>query len=91
MANDTMKNVSQAGKKNAAVTNPSKGQNQPNYPVSVYLPEHEKNYIENLAHQLGVSRHALMQFAVKHFIAQHRVGKIKVPITRKTITEIKSP
>jgi len=91
MAKDTIKNINQPSRKSTQVTDQTEDSDQKNYPISVYLPEHEKDYIEALAERLGVSRHALMQFGVKWFIAQHRAGNIEVPVKKKMITEIESP
>jgi hypothetical protein len=61
-----------------------------NRPVSVYLAEHEREYMEALAARLGVSDHSLRQFAIRYFIDQHRAGKVEIPTETKTVTEISS-
>ena len=61
-----------------------------NYPVSVYLVKHEREYMEALAERLGVSDHSLRQFAIRYFIDQHRAGKVEIPTETKTVTEISS-
>jgi len=84
----TIKDISQPTRKPSQVTEASKEADNKNYPVSVYLPEHERLYIERIADQLGVSRHAVMQFGLKYFIAQHRTGAVEIPIETKTVKEI---
>jgi hypothetical protein len=61
-----------------------------NYPVSVYLKRHEREYMEALAERLGVSDHSLRQFAIQYFIDQHRAGNVEIPTETKTVTEISS-
>lgn len=87
----TMKNITQPTGKGSQVTEKTQESESKNYPVSVYLPEHERLYIEGLAERLEVSRHAIMQYGVKYFIAQHRAGAVKIPIETKTVKEIQSP
>jgi len=91
MAKSTISNINKPTGKPSQVTEQTQEAESKNYPVSVYLPDHEREYIEALAERLGVSRHAVMQFGVKYFIAQHRAGKVEVPIETKTIKEIGSP
>ena len=43
-----------------------------NYPVSIYLTEDEKEIIEQLAEENGISRHALLQYAVLDFVKRYR-------------------
>jgi len=91
MAKDTMKNINNPTRKSTQVTDKTEDQDSKNYPISVYLTKPERDYIESLAERLGVSRHALMQFAVKRFIVQHRAGDVEVPVETKTVTEIQEP
>lgn len=91
MAKDTLKNLNQPTRKPTQVTDQTEDQDSKNYPVSVYLTKEERAYIEDQAERLGVSRHALMQFGLRYFIAQHRAGEIEVPVETKTVTEIKQP
>ncbi len=77
--------------KPSQVTEQTEDQETRNYPVSVYLPEHERLYIEGIAERLGVSRHAVMQYGLKYFIAQHRAGAVEISTETKTITELGSP
>lgn len=87
----TMKDINKPTRKPSEVTQKSEDQESKNYPVSVYLPEHERLYIEGIADQLGVSRHAVMQYGLKYFIDQHRKGNIEIPTETKTVTELGSP
>lgn len=91
MAKETMKNINSPSRKSTQVTDKTEDQDTKNYPISVYLTQPERDYIEALAERLGVSRHALMQFGVRYFIAQHRAGEIEIPVETKTINEIPSP
>jgi len=91
MAKDTMKNISQPSRKSTQATDQTEDNEKKNLPISVYLTRTEREYIEALADRLGVSRHAILQFGVKYFIAQHRTGEIKVPVETKTVNEIASP
>jgi len=91
MAKETMKNINQPSRKSTQVTDQTEDNDQKNLPVSVYLTRTEREYIEALADRLGVSRHALMQFGVRYFIAQHRAGEVEVPVETKTVHEITTP
>jgi len=86
----TIKDISQPTRKPSQVTEASKEADNKNYPVSVYLREHEREYIEALADRLGVARHAMLQYGLRYFIEQHRAGAVEVPVETKTVTEIKS-
>jgi hypothetical protein len=87
----TIKDMNKPTRKPSQVTEQTQETESKNYPVSVYLPEHERLYIEKIAEQLGVSRHAVMQYGLKYFIAQHRAGAVEVPVETKTLTEIQNP
>jgi hypothetical protein len=76
--------------KPSQVTEQTQETESKNYPMSVYLKEHERLYIEALADSLGVARHALLQFGLRYFIDQHRAGKVEIPTETKTVTEISS-
>ena len=86
----TIKDINQPTRKPTQVTEPTPAGDSKNYPMSVYLREHEREYIEALADRLGVARHAMLQFGLRYFIEQHRAGAVEVPVETKTITEIKS-
>jgi hypothetical protein len=63
--------------------------NAKNYPMSVYLKQEDREYLEDLANRLGVSRHSVLQFGLKLFIDLHKAGKVEIPTETKTVTEIK--
>jgi hypothetical protein len=84
----TIKDINKPTGKPSQVTEQTDQDKSANYPVSVYLPEHERLYIEGIAERLGVSRHAVMQFGLKYFIDQHRKGNIEIPIETRTVKEI---
>jgi len=86
----TMKDINKPTRKPSQVTQETEDKGSPNYPMSVYLKEHEREYIEGLAERLGVARHALLQYGLRYFIDQHRAGNIQVPVETKTVTEIKN-
>ena len=86
----TIKDMNKPTRKPSQVTEPTQETESKNYPVSVYLKEHEREYLEALADQLGVSKHSLRQFAIRYFIDQHRAGKVEIPTETKTVTEISS-
>jgi len=44
-------------------------------PISVYLNEDDKAHIVAIAEELGVARHALMQYAVLDFMARYERGE----------------
>lgn len=81
MAKDTMKNINQPTVKATQVTEKTEDKKKKEkYPISVYLPEGDRDYITDLAKRLKVSRHSLMQFAIKLFIDQHKNGNIEIPV-----------
>lgn len=76
--------------KPSQVTEQTEEKKNENYPMSVYLKEHERLYIEGLADQLGVARHAMLQFGLRYFIDQHRAGKVEILTETETVTKISS-
>jgi hypothetical protein len=84
----TMKDINKPTRKASQVTQETEDKEKANSPVSVYLKRHEREYMEGLADQLGVSAHSLRQFAIQYFIDQHRAGKVEIPTKTKTVTEI---
>jgi hypothetical protein len=84
----TIKDINKPTRKPSQVTEKSEDQESKNYPVSVYLAKHEREYMDGLADELGVSAHSLRQFAIRYFIDQHRAGKVEIPTETKTVTEI---
>jgi hypothetical protein len=84
----TIKDMNKPTRKPSQVTEQTQDTDKPNRPVSVYLRRHERDYMEGLADQLGVSAHSLRQYAIQYFIEQHRAGKVQIPVETKTVTEI---
>ena len=85
-----MKNISKPTGKPTQVTDKTDSDKNPNYAMSVYLKEHEREYIEALADRLGVARHAMLQFGLRYFIEQHRAGEVEIPTETETVTRIQS-
>lgn len=46
-------------------------------PISVYLSDEDKKRLEAIMEELGVARHALMQYAVLDFIGRYEAGEAK--------------
>ena len=90
MAKDTIKNINRPTNKPTQVTDKTQETESKNYPVSVYLAKHEREYMETLAERLGVSDHSLRQFAIRYFIDQHRGGLVEIPTETETVTKIQS-
>jgi len=91
MAKNTMKNINQPTVKATQVTQQTEDDKPKNYPISVYVTEKERDWLDDLARGLGVSRHSLMQYGIRYFMKQYRDGKIEIPTETKTVTEIQSP
>ena len=86
-----MKNINQPTVKATQVTKQTETEKPKNYPISIYVTEDERDWLDALANNLGVSRHSLMQYGIRYFIKQYRDGKIEIPTETKTVTEIQSP
>lgn len=52
--------------------------------VGVGLRASERAEFDDLAAQLGVTRNALMAWAMRWFLAEHRAGRVDVPVERTT-------
>ena len=61
-----------------------------NYPTSVYLTREEKAELDSMASGVGLSRHALLQFAIKDFIKRFRAGEIKAATKTIEVTVLKA-
>lgn len=61
-----------------------------NTPISVYLTREEKATLSAIAKEVGLSRHALMQYAMKEFIERYQAGEIKAAEETRTVTVLKS-
>jgi hypothetical protein len=61
-----------------------------NTPTSVYLTREEKAALDAIAAQIDMTRHAIMQFAIRDFIARYESGEIKPKTETVTRTVLKS-
>ena len=61
----------------------------PNFPVGVYLTESEKAEIQDIADKEGIKRHALLQYAIRLFVAGYKSGDLK--IETKTVKVLDPP
>jgi hypothetical protein len=64
-------------KKAAAPTNES---SRPK-PVGVYLSNKDKLALDEIAKEHNINRHMLLSYAVRYFLANYRVGHIKLDPT----------
>jgi hypothetical protein len=79
---DTIGNLFQKTEKQARPAKVEK------YPLSVYLTAEEKLELADIAGQLGESKHAVLQFAIKEFLRRWDAGEYEIQtekITKKTI------
>lgn len=53
--------------------------------LGVYLTDDEILFLDGLADKLGLSRHALLQLAVRRFIDQYQAGDATIETIEKTI------
>lgn len=60
-----------------------------NYPVSVYITAEERAELDDMAKAAGLTRHALLQFAVKEFMKRYRAGEIKAETETVKVTVLK--
>jgi hypothetical protein len=49
-----------------------------NTPIGVYLRKEIRSAVDEIAEKEGVSRHAILAYAVTDFVRQYRAGKIKL-------------
>jgi hypothetical protein len=49
--------------------------------VNVYLSSKDKNSLEAIAKKNNISRHMLLSYAVRYFLANYRAGHIKLDPT----------
>lgn len=54
-----------------------------NIPVSVGLFESELAELQEIATKHGTARNQVMAFAVRHFLAQYRAGKVSLTVKPK--------
>jgi len=60
-----------------------------NRPIGVYLNRAERDEIQALADKAGITRHAFLQYSIRHFVAGYKRGKYK--FETKTIEVLKPP
>jgi len=53
--------------------------------LGVYLTDDEILFLDGLADKLGLSRHAILQLAIRRFIDQYQAGDADIETTEKTI------
>ena len=53
--------------------------------IGVYLTDDEILFLDHAADELHVSRHAILQLAVRHFIDQYKAGDATIETTEKTV------
>jgi len=54
-------------------------------PVSVYLSRDEQAEVQELADQAGISRHAMLQYGIRYFIAEYKKDKKILKTEKKTV------
>jgi len=57
-----------------------KGNSRPK-PVSVYLSNKDRNSLEEIVKTYNINRHMLLSYAVRYFLANYRLGHIKLDPT----------
>lgn len=57
-------------------------------PVGVYLRVDTRAKVDKIAEAEGLSRHALLAFAVAEFVRQYEAGKVKIKKTTKTTLDL---
>ena len=60
-------------------------------PASVYLTAEEKTQLAEIAKELGKSKHAIMQFAIKEFLRRYDAGEYEITtekVIKKTIKPV---
>ena len=60
-----------------------------NTPIGIYLTAAEQEEAQEMARKAGISKHALLQFGVRFFLAEYR--KNKKILKKKRITVIDMP
>ena len=59
--------------------------------VGVGLREKEIQDLDRIASDLGVSRNALMAWALRRFLREHTEGKVEIPVEEETKRTLGSP
>ena len=83
-------NTNLFGSTQAADPQPEETEKKKNYPISVYLTHEEREELEGMAASVGLTRHALLQFALKDFIKRFRAGEIKAVQETVKVTVLKA-
>lgn len=73
-----------AAPRQAAATRPARAKGDKIVSVGVGLKESERAALDDLAAELGVTRNAVMAWALRYFLAEHRAGRVDVPVERTT-------
>lgn len=74
--------------KKTSTEQPQESSDEKNTPTSVYLTREEKDTLDTIAANIDMTRHAIMQFAIRDFIARYERGEIKAQtetVTRKVL------
>jgi hypothetical protein len=58
-------------------------------PIGVYLSKEDKVRLQEIASKEGFSRHAILQFAILHFLREYEAGRVELPT--QTVRAIKKP
>ena len=83
----TMNNFDEMPKGNKTEATKKTDPDLPNV-FSIYLKDHERDALLKVVEELGVSRHAVLKYAVLFFLKEYRAGKVQVETETKTKTEI---
>jgi hypothetical protein len=59
--------------------------------LGVALQGDEWAHLDAIAAELGVTRHSLMQYAIRRLIADHDMGKLSVPTRAREAKVIEMP
>lgn len=59
--------------------------------VGVGLKEGEVSLFDDMAGELGITRNAIMAWALRHFLKQYQAGAIDLPIETETKRKLSAP
>ena len=82
-AKQTTGNVGNLFKRTDTPTTAKATERGRNIPVSVGLFEAELAELQEIATKHGTARNQVMAFAVRHFLAQYRAGKVSLTVKPK--------
>lgn len=57
-------------------------------PIGVYLRVGTRAKVDKIAEKEGLSRHALLAYAVAYFVREYEAGKVKIKTTTKTTLDL---